>query len=159
MEIFSKEPVERFRPVVEQMVEFINKEIYSNIEENFAKVMLDAFPLEKSKSFFKKLISSAGKIKKLGTARFIPPNQAVFPAHFERTVLDIKIVLDGDNKIIGLWFLPHSPAISVSKDNSTILELPFEDTWMVFWGGDTKEQNYHHDTPNQKYLCLFICIS
>ncbi len=147
----AEEPADRYKAVVDRMVDAINKEDYPGIQADFAKIMLDAFPLEKSKPFFRDLVGNAGKIKKLGVPRLVPPNQATFPAYFERAVLDIKVVLDGQNRIIGLWFLPHTPEISVPEKHATVFELPFEGQWMVFWGGDTMELNQHHDVPNQKY--------
>jgi len=44
------------------------------------------------------------------------------------------------------------------KRNKTILKLPFKGVWFVFWGGDTKKLNQHHDVPNQKYAIDFIII-
>ena len=78
-----------------------------------------------------------------------------FQAHFERGILDIKIVLDGQDKIIGLWFLPHTPDIPAWK-NTDALSLPFKGKWQVFWGGDTKELNHHHDVPNQRFAFDFV---
>lgn len=34
--------------------------------------------------------------------------------------------------------------------------LPFNDFWLTFWGGDSLEQNHHHDTVSQKYAFDFI---
>jgi murein DD-endopeptidase MepM/ murein hydrolase activator NlpD len=31
------------------------------------------------------------------------------------------------------------------------LSLPFKGRWLVFWGGDTRELNQHHDVPNQRF--------
>jgi hypothetical protein len=120
--------------------------------------MLDAFPLSKSKLFFKNLMTNCGKIKSLDSPRIVPANQAIFPAHFERALLDIKIVLDKKDKIIGLWFLPHTPPIPVPEKHSTVLSLPFKGQWMVLWGGDTKELNHHHDDPSQKYAFDFLQV-
>ena len=97
-----------------------------------------------------------GKIQKLDSPRYTPPNQAVFPAHCERGLLDIKVVLDGQDKIIGLWFLPHTEDIPIPEKNETKLSLPFKGKWLVFWGGDTKELNYHYNTPNQKFAFVFL---
>lgn len=41
------------------------------------------------------------------------------------------------------------------KRITTPLSLPFDDEWFVFWGGDTKRLNIHHDTPNQKFAFDF----
>lgn len=35
-------------------------------------------------------------------------------------------------------------------------QLPFNGFWLTFWGGDTLEQNHHHDTVSQKYAFDFI---
>jgi hypothetical protein len=158
MEVFAVKPTRRFKVVVDQMVDSINKKDFLGIQKDYGKAMLDAFPLEKSIPFFENLLSSAGKIKKLDDPKFIPPNQAIFPAHFEKTVFDIKIVLDDKDKIIGLWFLPHTPEIPLPEKHLTKLELPFEGQWLVFWGGDKKEQNYHHDVPNQKFAFDLIKV-
>ena len=44
------------------------------------------------------------------------------------------------------------------KQNTTKLSLPFNREWFVFWGGDTKRQNIHHDTPNQKFAFDFVVV-
>ncbi len=37
-----------------------------------------------------------------------------------------------------------------------MFSLPFNDFWLTFWGGDTAEQNHHHDVASQKYAFDFI---
>jgi len=44
------------------------------------------------------------------------------------------------------------------KRNKTILRLPFKGSWFVFWGGDTKKINHHHNVPNQKYAFDFAIV-
>jgi len=97
------------------------------------------------------MVAQYGKIEKLDAARYTPPNKAVFPAHFERGFLDITVVLDEQDKIIGLLFLPHLPDIPTVEKHQTELSLPFKGKWLVVWGGDTKELNQHHDAPNQQF--------
>ena len=150
------DPTERFQNVVNRMVEAINNADYPGIQRDFSKIMLEALPLEKSTTFFKNLMSQYGKIEKLDSPRLIPPDQAVFPAHCQRGILDIKIVLDNQDKIAGLWFSPHVPPIPAPEKHQTKLDLPFKGQWLVFWGGDTKELNQHHDTPNQRFAFDFL---
>ncbi len=151
---------ERFEKVIGRMVEAINEANYPGIQADFGQIMLDAFPLEKLTPFFQGLSAQYGKIQKLGQARYIPPNQAIFPAYFERGVLDIKVVLDMQDKIIGLWLLPHIVTdIPVPEKHETELSLPFKDRWLVFWGGDTKELNMHRDVPNQQFAFDFIGVN
>ncbi len=157
--VSAEEVADRFKVVVDQMVDAINKEDYPRIQKDFSKTMLEAFPLEKLKPFFKDLMTNYGKIKNIDSPRLVPPNQAIFPSHFERILLDIKVVLDGQDKIIGIWFLPHTPEILAPEKHSTMLKLPFEGQWMVFWGGDIKTLNLHHDVPNQRYAFDFLKIN
>jgi hypothetical protein len=155
----AKEATDRFEKVVNKMVKAINDANWPGVQADFGKVMLDAFPLEKSTPFFKSLVWQNGKIEKLDAGRYTPPNQAVFPAHFERGILDIKVVLDDQNKIIGLWFLPHTPDIPTVEKHQTQLTLPFKGKWLVVWGGDTKELNQHHDAPNQRFAFDFLGVN
>jgi hypothetical protein len=152
------ETADRFDNVVNRMVQAINAENYEGIQQDFGQVLLDAFPLDKSTPFFKNLVGQSGKIQRLDPPRLVPPDQAVFAAHFERAILDIKVVLDEQDKIIGLWFLPHVPTIPVPDRHLTTLGLPFKGEWLVFWGGDTKELNQHHDVPNQSFAFDFLVI-
>ena len=154
----GQEPADRFEKVVKQMVQSINAENYSAAQEDFSKMMLDALPLEKWKPFWENLVIQCGKIVKLDPPRFTLPDQALFPAHFERALLDIKVVLDNQNKIVGLWLLPHIPPIPVPDKHLTKLGLPFRGEWLVCWGGDAKELNQHHDVQNQRFAFDFVAV-
>jgi hypothetical protein len=57
-----------------------------------------------------------------------------------------------------LWFLPHTADIPVPEKHETKLSLPFKGKWLVFWGGDTKELNLHHDAPGQRFAFDFLGI-
>lgn len=35
-------------------------------------------------------------------------------------------------------------------------QLPFNGSWLTFWGGDNKDLNHHHDVISQKYAFDFI---
>ncbi len=152
----AAQATDRFEKVTNRMVKAINDANWPGVQADFGQVMLDAFPLEKLKPFFQGLAAQYGKIEKLDAGRYTPPNIVVFPAHFERGILDIKMVLDGQNKIIGLWFLPHTPDIPAVENHQTQLAMPFKGKWLVFWGGDTKELNQHHDVPNQRFAFDFV---
>lgn len=148
----------RFEKVVSRMVEAINEKDYAGTGEDFAQNMEDFFPLEKRKPFFENLLAQYGKIQKLGETRRTPPGRAIFVANFERGKLDIQVWLDEKDKIIGLLFLPHTADIPVPEKHQTKLSLPFRGRWLVFWGGDTKELNQHHDVPNQRFAFDFLGV-
>jgi len=147
---------DRFQKVIYRIVEAYNAADKFGIQRDFSEEMLNALPLETSTPFFQSLLAQYGKIQKLDSPQLIPPIQAIFPAHFERGFLDIKLVLDNQDKIIGLLFLPYTPTIPVPDKHETELSLPFKGRWLVFWGGDTKEVNQHHDVPNQRFAFDFV---
>lgn len=149
---------ERFEKVVGRMVEAINRADYEAIQADFGEAMRKALPLEQSRPFFQNLLRTYGKIQRLAPPRYMSPRRAVFVAHCERGVLDIKVVLNEQNEIIGLWFLPHTDDIPVPRRNETKLSLPFHGRWLVLWGGDTAELNQHHDVPNQRFAFDFVGI-
>jgi murein DD-endopeptidase MepM/ murein hydrolase activator NlpD len=153
----GESPLARFEKVCGPMVKAINTGDYQAVRRDFNEMMAAAMSLEKTKAFFEGLKAQLGKIKKVESGRYVPPHTAVFPARFEGgAVLDIKIVLDGEGKIAGLWLLPHTTDIPVPKEHQTKLALPFRGRWHVVWGGDTKEQNQHHDVPNQRFAFDFV---
>jgi len=114
----AEEPIDRFEKVANHLVEAINEMNHDEIRRDFGEVMQDSFPLEQSKPFFENLSAQSGKIEKLDSGRFIPPDQAIFPAHFERAILDMKIVLDDQDKIVGLRFLPHTAGDAIAQEDA-----------------------------------------
>ena len=149
---------ERFEKVVNRMVKAINEADYAGVGKDFAQNMEDFFPLDKRKPFFEGMSAQYGKIQKLDKPRLTPPNKAIFVAHCQRGKLDITVWLDDNDKIAGLLFLPHKPDIPAPDKHKTKLSLPFRGKWLVFWGGDTKELNLHHDAPNQRFAFDFLGV-
>ena len=154
--VADRKPTDRFEKVANRMVEAINANNYEAIPQDFGKDMREAFPQAKLIPFFQAVESQYGKIERLNAGRFVPPYTAIFPAKFERGILDIKLVLNNEDMIIGLWFLPHTPDIPVPQKHETKLSLPLKGEWLVLWGGDTKQLNQHHDVPNQRFAFDFL---
>jgi hypothetical protein len=137
--------------VANRLVELINATDYPSVENLFNKEMSQALPLEKATEFFTGLGEQVGKIQKLDE-----PNRnagwTVFPVHCQRGMLDMSLALDEQNKIAGLYFKPRAASADAApKRHLTELSLPFKGKWLVFWGGDTKTLNHHHDVPAQKF--------
>lgn len=158
--VAAEDPAIRFAKVADRLIQAYNKEDYPGIQQDFSDVMLKALPLDKSTMFFKSQLSPLGKIKKTNPPVLTPPDKALVVCYFERAVLDMTIVLDRADKIIGLWFKPHIETVPAPEHHLTVLRLPFDGAWTVFWGGDTREINQHHDVQNQRYAFDFlICDS
>jgi beta-lactamase class A len=131
----GQEATERFEKVVNRMVKAINDANWPGVQADFGQVMLDAFPLDKLTPFFVDLTAQYGKIVKLDALQYVPPMQATFPARFERGILDIKVVLDEQDKIVGLWFLPSSSQTRPTEKSRVKSALQIIDA--VYGAGDT----------------------
>ena len=101
---------ETFRDVADRMVKAINAADYEGIRKDFNKGMLEAFPVERCRTFFSKEISGKfGKINKLEPPQFKSAADAVFVARCERGALDFTLTLDGQGRIAGMLFRKTQP--------------------------------------------------
>ncbi len=84
----------------------------------------------------------------------------VYEGSFQEGKQYIAIALDAQGKLSGLRFLPVPETEKTAKltRNQTPLSLPFKGSWFTFWGGDTKEQNYHVVSQAQKHAFDFLII-
>jgi hypothetical protein len=142
--------LDRYTKLANHLVELMNKENYSGIQALFSKEMSEALPLEKSTAFFKGVEQQFGKIQKLDPPR-TPPPAVLFTAHLDHGLLDLQLSLNDQDHIAGLYLKPHISSKPAPEKHRTQLSLPFRDGWLVFWGGDTRELNHHHDVPNQRF--------
>jgi CubicO group peptidase (beta-lactamase class C family)/L-amino acid N-acyltransferase YncA len=107
--LFRPVPTETFREVADRMVKAINAADYEGIRKDFNKEMLEAFPVEKCRTFFSKEISGKfGKINRLEPPEFKSAADAVFVARCERGALDITLTLDDQGRVAGMLFRPSS---------------------------------------------------
>ena len=151
--------MDRYSKVANQLVQLINAGDYSGVEKLFNGEMSKALPLDKMTDFFKGLTTQFGKIQKLDEPKR-SGEWVVFPAHCERGLLDMSLALDEKDKVAGLLFRPHSAATEPAATQlQTELSLPFKDRWLVFWGGDTKELNHHHDVPAQRFAFDLVGVN
>jgi murein DD-endopeptidase MepM/ murein hydrolase activator NlpD len=142
---------DRYTKVANHLVELFNASDYAGIQKTFNKEMDTALPLDKSRVFFNGLKGQMGKIEKLGEPQMGADGWMVYPATFEKGALDMRIVLDSRGLIAGLLFRPPTATKAEPEKHQTQLSLPFKGRWLVFWGGDTREVNAHHDVPNQRF--------
>lgn len=88
-------------------------------------------------------------------------------ARFSRApvVFQVRMSVDAEGRIAGFAIRPSrddnpapQPAASrfLNYATKTVLRLPFEGDWYVFWGGRTLEQNYHAAVQNQRFAYDFV---
>ncbi|MDP4261823.1 MAG: peptidoglycan DD-metalloendopeptidase family protein [Bacteroidota bacterium] len=127
-----------------------NNNNYDSIFALFSAEMQKALPADKTLDFLNALKSQAGNIKKRQFVKY-EQTYASYKTNFERGLFALNISVDNNLKINGLFLKPFTDDnLPKIERNSTKLQLPFTGEWTVFWGGDTKELNYHVENQAQK---------
>lgn len=99
---------------------------------------------DKLTPFLTKLRTQAGNIIKQEFITYKNKSVAVYKTKFERATYALNLSIDDNSKINGFAVTPFKDdTLPKIERNSTKLILPFKEEWTVFWGGDTKELNYH----------------
>ena len=150
MAVAGQSSSENVKKTAELFVSAYNAKDYAQIGQQFNVQMKAAVPTDKLNKFLDDLHADSGKITKLGAPNFNAPNEAAFPADFERGKWVLFVTLDAEGKIAGLRVAPPAKPKTTSR-NKTKLILPFKGEWLVVWGGDTPAQNQHQDAPNQRF--------
>jgi len=146
----------RFVEVGKKVGEGFNAINYRKIISEFNAEMQKSLPFEVLQPFLDDIRRELGAITRMGVPQEVNADVAVLAVEFEHGILDLQLALDKDDKISGLYFRPFTPPIAVPDHNATMLLLPFEGEWFVFWGGDTKEKNYHHTNQSQRFAFDFV---
>ena len=108
-------------------------------------------PIEQTTDFLKGLNNQAGKITSREFIKYENGAYASYKTTFERTIFALNISIDKNSKINGLLVKPFKESnFPKLERNQTKFILPFKGEWTVFWGGDTKELNYHVENEAQK---------
>lgn len=152
MNNFGQTPAEKVQKMAELIVSSYNAKDYAQIEARFNAQMKAAISGDALKEFLDGLHKDLGRIEKLGSPELLASSVANFPAEFERGKMVLLVALDPEGKIGGLRVSPQQqPKPRNTGRNKTGLIFPVKGEWLVFWGGDAAEQNYHQNAPNQRF--------
>lgn len=145
-----------YRKAAENLKKHYNAEEYEKIVAMFSLTMMQAVPNDEANKLFTRFSNEAGKLLKM-EFKSMQGQFAVYKGTYEKTTLGINIALNQKNEISGLYFNEYiedeSPEL---VRNESKMILPFEGKWFTFWGGTTKEQNYHIDNRAQRYAFDFV---
>lgn len=150
--IFGQIAQDKVRQNAEIFVAAYNAKDYARIEKEFNGQMAAAVPSDRLKGFLDENHVNLGRLVKLGAPNFVSPTIGVFPAEFERGKMSLIVTIDENGKVSGLRLtMPQTQKPRNTARNQTKMSLPLKGEWFVFWGGDTARQNYHQDSPNQRF--------
>ena len=148
--VFSQTEKPSYKTVANTFEQHYNKGNYDSIFNIFSPEMQKALPIDKTNEFLSQLKTQAGKITQREFIKY-EASYACYKTIFEKALFTVNISVDNDDKINGLFVKPFVPDnLPKIERNSTKLILPFKGAWTVFWGGDTKELNYHVISVVQK---------
>ncbi|NNK88322.1 MAG: M23 family metallopeptidase [Flavobacteriaceae bacterium] len=147
---FGQTEKESSKKVSAEFEEYFNSGEYQKIFDLFSPIMKSALPIEKTTNFLEGLKKQAGNIENREFIKY-ELTYASYKTNFERALFAVNISLDNNAEINGLFVKPFKENnLPKLLRNKTELILPFNGEWTVFWGGDTKELNYHVDYQAQK---------
>ena len=143
----------------EQFVEYFNKSDSKSVHEMFSVEMKEAIPLTQLEKILSQFSRQYGVITEKEFVRY-ENTYGIFKAEFlknksSKEYLSLKISLNEKSEINGLLLAPWIEHLILVRNKSKLI-LPFEDEWWVFWGGDTKEENYHVESNAQKGAFDFV---
>jgi len=149
---FAQSETAASKMVTDEFEKNYNTDNFEAIFSMFSSDMKAAVPLNKLTEFLTGLKSRAGNITKREFVTYENGSVALYKTNFERALFALNISVDNDSKINNLLIKPFKDRSKLPKieRNTTRLKLPFKGEWTVFWGGDTKELNYHVIDEAQK---------
>jgi hypothetical protein len=129
---------------------YYNNQDYNAVFDMFSPEMKNAVPLDKIQDFLKRIQLQSGKIIKKEFTRY-QQSYAIYKTSFERGIFALHLAVGNNGMISGLFIRPFADDnLPKMERNTTKMRLPFNGEWTVFWGGDTKELNYHVENQAQK---------
>jgi len=154
---FAQTETAALKKVAAEFEKNFNANDFEGIFYQFSSPMQTAVPLDKLTNFLTNLSSEAGEITKLTFVKYQNGGLALYKINFERKLLGFNLSIDGNSEINGMQFIPFKEDnLPKMERNISKLILPFKGEWTVFWGGDTKELNYHVVDQAQKNAFDFL---
>jgi murein DD-endopeptidase MepM/ murein hydrolase activator NlpD len=134
---------------------------YTAAAKNFDEKMMSALPPDKLQQVFETQIQpQIGAFQSVREAKSQtdgPYTIVTLLSKFERGLINVQLAFDAQGKVAGLFFKPAeapaepAPTRFADYQTKTNLRLPFDGEWFVFWGGRTREQNYHVIARDQRF--------
>jgi hypothetical protein len=114
--------------------------------------------VENLSAFRRQVEEQVGAEERVVSERILPvPPLLAYTRIFRATKASGAIMmqwgLDDEGRVAAFVVRPHQEASSehLEYQTKTPLRLPFDGDWFVGWGGRTLADNYHAESPNQRF--------
>jgi murein DD-endopeptidase MepM/ murein hydrolase activator NlpD len=146
----------RFVLVVEELVDAMDQRKYWRIRETFSESAKAKLSEEQTKEAFTNVRKKVGDVKYVDLPWLPSTNTAIFPVEFKRGLLGLKVLLDAEDKIDGLWVLPYKEAFPDLGSHATELTLPCAGRWHVLWGGERANSSKYYGDRSRQHSREFV---
>ena len=150
--LFSQDEQPNYERFVSVFTERFNNGDYDGIYDLYDAGMKNAYTSIETRNFFEKNIKRlTGEIESM---QFYTLREGahVYRVIFDKSVADMTVTLSPQNKINGLSISRTKPLENpILERNTTLISLPFNGEWFVYWGGVTEAENYHVLEETQQY--------
>ena len=136
----------------------------TELYKNFSPTMKKAMNINAFQDFRKAIIAEIGQEKELKQENLYPfletfTYERLSTFEKQKDIFAFRWVFTESGAISGMSFEKHSdvPKSQFSEYSTlTSLRLPFQDEWLVFWGGRKLIENYHVKYPSQRFAYDFV---
>ncbi len=132
------DPSYRYLWLANRVADAINRSRYKTVRDYFSEHALGRISEQQTVAILSSVREKLGKVDKVGAPWVQSEGVAVLPVTFDRAVAGLKLMLDADDKIVGMWVLPFTTAFPEVGFNQVPMSLPVEGQWRVLWGGETR---------------------
>jgi len=152
LKLFSQSEQPIYERFVSVFTERFNSGDYDGIYDLYDAGMKNTYTSIQTRNYFGKTIKSlTGEIESMQFYT-LRDGAHVYRVFFDKSVADLTITLSPQSKINGLLISKPKPLeMPLLERNSTLMSLPFNGEWFVYWGGVTEGQNIHVKEVTQQY--------
>jgi len=154
--VFAQIPADP-APSLETLRDGYDKGDYAIFSKEFSAALKTRMDEKTAGQFFKNANIGWGHWDTFGPPERLSESEIRMRCVFEKTIADLTVKFDAEGKIDQYNFKEVlTPDFASPPIASVYFRFPFKGEWIVLQGGDTAEQNAHHNNPSMAFALDLI---